>query len=397
MTNPPTSSSKDAQMRKLSNGRDISRFISLDSCLAPLCEHAKALRRLISFASPWIRIHLARAAGTILTVAAFASLTTILAHAADGSLTKVSPGALGPSPARVNDQYQAGVARITVPDAIPFDVLIAYPTSATEAAFKSGPFIIQASLNAPIAPGKTFPVLLFSHGNGRGGTPLSHRDLITALARQGFVVIAPFHAGATKPFLDRPRQLRKALDQVLSDQRFSAHADRSRLGVFGFSFGGAMALIAAGARPDFAHLVSYCLGRTDDPLACDGIDTKDTSHIVFGRAEDVLPVKALVLMDPYGAPFDREALKAISMPVLVYRAKNSELRAEGNIFALAAAMTTPPKQESIPGGHYIFVDSCPLTLENEHPVECRDAEGIDRRAIHHQIEAGIADFFLNNL
>src|ERR1700681_4822028 len=156
--------------------------------------------------------------------------------------------------------FRAGVARITVQDEVPFDVLVAYPTDAAEASFESGAFTIQASRNAPIAQAKGFPVLLFSHGNGRGGNPLHDGDLITSLARQGFIVIAPFHSG-TRPFRDRPRQLHKALDQVLADQRFVAQADRSRLGIVGFSFGGAVALLAAGTTPDFAHLVPYCRGR----------------------------------------------------------------------------------------------------------------------------------------
>ena len=80
----------------------------------------------------------------------------------------------------------AGVARITV-HAVPlvaarFEVLVAYPTDVAEAPFESGPFTIHASLNAPIAPSKAFPVLLFSHGDGRGGSPLPLRDLIASLA-----------------------------------------------------------------------------------------------------------------------------------------------------------------------------------------------------------------------
>jgi predicted dienelactone hydrolase len=197
----------------------------------------------------------------------------LLVLAAVIALSMLAPLAGSPSPARADGTYRAGVAQITVQDAVsgvvgfgdaqmlpvPFEVLVAYPTDAAEAPFEAGPFTIHASLDAPIAPAKAFPVLLFSHGNGRGGSPLHERDLITSLARQGFIVIAPFHSG-TRPLRDRPRQLHKALDQVLADQRFAAQADRSRLGIVGYSFGGAVALIAAGATPDFAHLVSYCRG-----------------------------------------------------------------------------------------------------------------------------------------
>jgi len=317
------------------------------------------------------------------------------------ALSLLVPLAGDPSPARADGPYRAGVARVTVQDAVPFvavpfEVLVAYPTDVAEAPFESGPWTIHASLDAPIAPAKAFPVLLFSHGNGRGGTPLAERDLITALARQGFIVIAPFHSG-TRPFRDRPRQLHQALDQVLADQRFAAQADRSRLGIAGFSFGGAVALLAAGATSDIAHLVSYCRGRTDDPLACDGIATNGTLHFSLGQAADVLPVKALVLFEPYGAPFDRDALTAVRMPVLLYRAEHSELGAEGNIFALAAALPRPPRQETVPGGHFIFIDPCPPAVAEEVPAVCKDAAGVDRAAIHRRIEAEVADFLRNNL
>ena len=338
----------------------------------------------------------------------------LLVLAAAIALSLLVPLAGSPSPARADGPYRAGVARITVQDAVsgvvgfgdaqmlpvPFEVLVAYPTDAAEAPFEAGPFTIHASLDAPIAPAKAFPVLLFSHGNGRGGSPLHERDLITSLARQGFIVIAPFHSG-TRPLRDRPRQLHKALDQVLADQRFAAQADRSRLGIVGYSFGGAVALIAAGATPDFAHLVSYCRGRTDDPRACDGIDTTDTSHAILGQAADVLPVKALVLLEPFGAPFDREALTSLTMPVLLYRAEHSNLRPEGNIFALAAALPRPPRQESVPGGHLIFVNPCTPALVKEAPADCKDvakdAAGVDGAAILRRVEADVADFLRNNL
>jgi predicted dienelactone hydrolase len=325
----------------------------------------------------------------------------LLVLAAAIALSLLVPLVGSPSPARADDPYRAGVARVTVHDAVPFktvpfEVLVAYPTDVAEAPFEVGPWTIHASLEAPIVTAKAFPVLLFSHGDGRGGSPLPLRDLIASLARQGFIVIAPFHSGA-KPLRDRPRQLRQALDQVLADQRFAAQADRSRLGIFGHSFGGAVALLAAGATPDIAHLISYCRGRTDDPLVCDGMDTNDTSHLILGQAADVLPVNTLVLMDPLGALFDRDALTAVRMPVLLYRAEHSELAAEGNIFALAAALPRPPRQETVPGGHFIFFDPCPPAFAEIMPAACKDAAGVDRAAIHRRIEPEVADFFRNNL
>src|SRR4051812_48859918 len=143
--------------------------------------------------------------------------------------------------------FHAGITRITVQDTTPFDALIAYPTEAAEASIEEGLFRVSASRDAPLAAGARFPVILFSHGGGRPpGTPLAQRDLLLHLARQGFIVIAPFHPATERPFVDRPRHIHKALDAVLADPRFSKHADPQRLGMAGFSFGGAVSLIVAG-------------------------------------------------------------------------------------------------------------------------------------------------------
>jgi predicted dienelactone hydrolase len=102
--------------------------------------------------------------------------------------------------------FHAGIVRITVHDTTPFDALIAYPSDAAEVSVEEGLFRLSASRDAPVADGARFPIVLFSHGGGSGpGTPLVHGDLLLHLARQGFIVIAPFHPGTERPFVDRPR------------------------------------------------------------------------------------------------------------------------------------------------------------------------------------------------
>lgn len=321
-------------------------------------------------------------------------LIAVLALLATGNLrARADPQTPDPPP------FHAAVTRVTVQDVVPFDALIAYPTEATEVPFQIGPFTIAASSDAPIAAGKPFPIVLFSHGNGRrGGNSLIHRDLIASLARQGFIVVAPFHPGTDDPPQDRPRQIHKALDLVLSDQRFATHADPARLAMMGFSFGGAVALVVAGAIPSLAHLSAYCRNRTDDPRACDGVPAEvPPSAAVFAKSSDALSLKAIVLMEPFGALFDRDGLKSVDMPALLYRAEHSDLGAEGNIFALAAALPRPPRMEVTPGGHFIFMDPCPPELQSEAPAICKDTPGVDRAAVHRRIEAEIAGFLRENM
>lgn len=104
-------------------------------------------------------------------------------------------------------RFRAGIARINVQDFVPFDTLIVYPTDAAEVSFQDGPYTIAASRDASIASGARFPVVLFSHGGGgtlkAGGSPLPYAALLTSLAREGFVVVAPFHPGSRRAKLSK--------------------------------------------------------------------------------------------------------------------------------------------------------------------------------------------------
>lgn len=295
--------------------------------------------------------------------------------------------------------FHAGVTRITVQDTTPFEALIAYPTEAAEVSVEEGPIVLSASRDAPVAAGARFPVVLFSHGGSGPGTPLVHRDLLLHLAREGFIVIAPFHPGTERPFVDRPRQIHKALDSVLADPRFSKHADPDRIGMMGFSFGGAVTLIFAGAMIDLAHLSAYCHDHADDSRACGGIATDGSwAKVPPGpKSDDTLPLKALVLLEPYGAPIEQKSLGSLDLPVLIYTASQSDLKAEGNILAVAKALPRPPQQVAIPGSHFVFVDPCSPILATRAPEICSDPPGTDRAAIHQRFKREISDFLRANL
>jgi predicted dienelactone hydrolase len=296
--------------------------------------------------------------------------------------------------------FHAGITRITVQDTTPFDALIAYPTDAAGASIEEGSFRLLASRDAPVADGARFPIVLFSHGGGTPpGTPLGHGDLLLHLARQGFIVIAPFHPGTEKPFVDRPRHSHKALDSVLADPRFSNRADPDRIGMMGFSFGGAVTLIVAGANIDLAHLSAYCRDHPDDSRACGGIATDGSWAKVppSPKSDDALPLKALVLLEPYGAPFERKGLASLDLPILIYAASQSDLRPEGNALALAKGLTRPPQQIAVPGSHFVFVNPCSPALAARAPEVCSDPPGTDRAAIHQRFRREIADFFRANL
>jgi len=303
------------------------------------------------------------------------------------------------------EPFNAGISRITVSGNTPFDVLVWYPTDSEGAAWEMESWPIPASQDAPIARG-SFPIVLLSHGGGvTGGKPLVLGQLSADLARRGFVVIAPFHG--TTGLLGRPSQVRMALDAVLADSRFRPHVDPARLGMLGFSLGTAVTLELAGGIPDFNHLDSYCDNHPDDVMSCDhapGEGSRKKTAVPWWafwvrRAPSTapLPLKALVLLDPFGVLFPRDHLTAVTMPVLIFRPDASELPGEENAIGLATALPRHPRYETVLGGHFIFVDVCPPARKAASPQICLDPPSVDRASVHTAVEAQIAAFFSDNL
>jgi predicted dienelactone hydrolase len=104
-------------------------------------------------------------------------------------------------------------------------------------------------------------------------------------------------------------------------------------------------------------------------------------------------LKAIVLMDPLAVLFDRDGLAPVRLPALLLRPQSDEyLGGAGNALALAAGLPQAPEQGVVPGSHFVFIDPCPPEVAEAAATQCRDAPGIDRAAVHRQIETVIADF-----
>jgi predicted dienelactone hydrolase len=133
-------------------------------------------------------------------------------------------------------------------------VTVWYPAAAgsVEQSIDQGPpgkpLILEGGVapDAPFANARRRPVILLSHGFGGSARSLAWFGL--ALARAGYVVVAPDHpgnngldkmtlAGALLSW-DRAEDLKAALDAAIADPVIGPHMDRARLGVAGFSAGG---------------------------------------------------------------------------------------------------------------------------------------------------------------
>jgi predicted dienelactone hydrolase len=90
--------------------------------------------------------------------------------------------------------------------------------------------------------GRDLPLVVISHGNGGG--PQSHADQSAM--------------GSASLFSGRTRQLRAAVDYMLSGWPGHDRINPERIGAFGFSAGGFTVLAAVGAQPDLRLVATHC-------------------------------------------------------------------------------------------------------------------------------------------
>ncbi|MEK1906769.1 MAG: hypothetical protein AAAB13_13370 [Pseudomonas sp.] len=286
-------------------------------------------------------------------------------------------------------------------DQQPMQAIAFYPASAPPGHTEMDLYQVAASLDAPVAPGH-YPLIVLSHGNS--GSPLAHHDLATALAQQGFVVLAVVHPGdnyqdqsrlgTLSNLYGRPLQLSAAIDAASQDPLLGRNLDSARVGVIGYSAGGESALILAGAHPEPEHLRAYCRQMPEDADACaaQGELVADRDDL---EASADPRVAAMLLLAPLGLMFDKQELTEVRVPVLLYSGDDDQVLAvEHNADALNRSLPRAPDYRVVPGaGHFVFMAPCSAQMGRLVPYLCEDAEGVDRVAIHHQLSADAVAFF----
>jgi len=301
--------------------------------------------------------------------------------------------------------WDAGLKLVSFDDPVdqgPMEGAVFYPTSAPAGTTDVGIWTLDARSDVPPADGR-FPLILVSHDYG--GNRFSHNDSAAYLARRGFIVLAITHPGddardrsgwwTDRALIGREYDLRKALDGILSDAAFGPHIDTGRIGVVGHGLGGDTALILAGAKPDFDRLRSFCR----DPSAVDATCAAERGPLAVRPGLSVFHdprVKAAFIMAPYPAYlFDRDGLAAVTIPVHIeeptadqYSKPSSDENRLRNLLP-----KSPEYVRLADAGHDIFVAPCPELLSAGAPEICVDAPGLDRVALHLQINADMAGFF----
>jgi predicted dienelactone hydrolase len=264
-----------------------------------------------------------------------------------------------------------------------------------------GPYVLKGRRDCPTV-GEKLPLVVISHGHG--GSFLGHHDLAEKLADAGFVVAAINHPGDTfsdmsragemSVFIERPTDIKRLIDYMLSAAPDAAKLDPERIGFFGFSRGGFTGLVLAGGNPDFVHADVPC----PDPKApiCKQIQGQEVS--IDPLTHDAR-IKAFVLADPLNVFPTAESLKNVKAPIQVWA---SQFGGDGvlphNAPTLAKTLPHPPEYHLVPNAaHFAFLAPCSATMKNDAPELCVDANGFDRTAFHQQLDEMALRFFQVNI
>jgi len=322
--------------------------------------------------------------------------------AADDRLVGEVHGVAHTASAAIRDAERSDQVRYTV----------WYPAQAEESPIALGPpgnplFEVGSSAaDAPAADGR-WPVLLLSHGNG--GTARMMGWFGTAMARAGYVVVAVDHPGnngidamtAAGSILmwNRADDLAAAWAAVQVDPRFSARVDAKRLGLVGYSAGGYTALVAAGARPDMARLVTFCKANPKDGVCAPQLENPEFTferRMALAAAPQIAPwvarsgedrripnVRAVFLMAPaIVQAFDPAELAKLDVPLSVVVGEADAVASPATNSQVIGEANDRTRLKLLPAvGHYDFLSECTaLGRERVGPL----CESHADRAVTHQ-------------
>lgn len=299
----------------------------------------------------------------------------------------------------------------------------AAPGSA-ETEWRAGPFRFgRNALDAGFRDDVRRPLLLLSHGTGGSGAQLSW--LAEALVDAGFVVAAVNHHGntAAEPgyrapgFVlpgERVRDLATVIDRLASDPVLGPRIDPARIGAAGFSLGGYTVLAATGALAlDFAGWRARCAPRPQHPgcrlppeadftlAEVEALLAEDAQFRVAmerGRAAVEVPaIRAVYAMAPALVSL-ADARGALEVPVRVVLAQHDAQVPHDETEAFLRGLSAQVEVRTLPdAGHYAFLSPCTLRGRWVVAALCRDAGGLDRRAVHREIARDAAAFFTQHL
>lgn len=290
-------------------------------------------------------------------------------------------------------------------DGILLDLSIWYPSIDVPKAELLGPFLQVVAPNGAIT-GQQLPLIVMSHGSG--GASWNHYNTALALARAGFVVVAPTHPGDNQTnhsragaVLDRPEHVSLAIDYMVSRWSAFQRIDFDRIGFFGFALGGFTGLVATGGAPDFALVADHCRAAAADicctivkPVLEHLLKSPPTRHLHDSR------IGAAVLAAPaLSFAFSAKRLAGTKVPIQLWQAEHdNDPSRPSHADAIRQALPVLPDYRLVAGaGHFDFIAPCTPQLAATTPLQCESRPSFDRVAFHDHFNKEVVAFFMHEL
>ncbi|MCC7265945.1 MAG: alpha/beta hydrolase [Caulobacteraceae bacterium] len=289
-----------------------------------------------------------------------------------------------------------------VPGDGPMAVAVWYPSEASEADTPLALYRQSVAVDAPVS-GRRHPLVVISHGTG--GSLADHHDTAHALARAGFVVAALDHTGDTHTdrsrtmrITERPTQLIRLIDYMTTTWAGREAIDIRRIGAFGFSSGGFTVLGAIGGEPDMLKVAPYCAGhpRAYTCALQQGPGIGPFPASVTPVEHDKRIRAAVVAAPALGFTFEPTGLKAVTIPVQLWRAEQDTVLPHPDYAEVVHRMLPEAEYHVVPGAeHFDFMTPCSDALAKVAAIIC--PKSIDRTAFHQELNAEVVRFFERTL
>lgn len=284
-----------------------------------------------------------------------------------------------------------------------------------------------AFADAPPLSGR-HPLIVFSHGSGGRIEQMSW--LATSLAEAGFIVAGPNHPHTTSgdstpidtPKLwERTQDLATLLSALTSDPEWKDLIAADRIGVLGFSLGGAAAMEISGARADLEAYARYCdtykmmadcvwfagtKAYVDgEAVASEPVDLRKVDKERFEQSNLDRRIKMAVLVDPALAQaYDAESLEQIAIPMHFINLGRPGTIPVAVIADQLAKSTPQGSYEQVDDAvHFSFLAECQaggaelLKSLGDGDRLCDDGGPRSRADIHAQLRALIVSAFTRHL
>jgi predicted dienelactone hydrolase len=277
----------------------------------------------------------------------------------------------------------------------------------------------KAAEHAAMAPAlDQRPLIVLSHGTG--GSAMQMAWLGTALARAGYIAAAVNHPGnnALEPYTaegfvlwwERATDLSEVIDGMLADPEFGPKIDKDRIGAAGFSIGGYTVLALGGARADISVIIDLCKKQPDAPV-CHVPEMKEmgtpeqmlsavrkTSGVSLARSNESYMdprVHAILAIAPaVGMTLTPDSLHAMRVPVFIVAGSADPIASPKDNADLIRSHMRRARETVLPNvAHYTFLDTCTAQGKKELGVFCDDPPGVDRQAVHTEVEEMAVGFF----